>query len=411
MSADPTQVATASKSLLRDRGFLALWGVGALNSTGRWLEMLVIAIFVFEQTRSPLLVASMLMLRLLPMALFGMFGGVVAHRFERWLILRIASSCVVVLTFIMFTLAFNDAIQVWHVGFASFISGLVWSSDFPVRRTLMGDIAGPVGISRAMSLDVLAGAATRMLGPLMGGILYQQIGLAGAFLLSAALYLAGFALLFLKKRAPADHHPATDSVLDNLREGWHALRGSRTLPGILAVTVVFNVWGFPFISMVPVFGADVLQLDAAAVGVLASSEGAGALLGAIALSLFARSEHARYLYFGSVVAYCLFALAFSFSSWIWLSGGLLLVVGFVSAAFGAMQSALVIMNAPKGFERQMMGVLSVCIGTAPLGFLHIGLLGDWLGVPLACAITAAEGVAAMLLVVWRWPKLLSTQPL
>jgi hypothetical protein len=90
---------------------------------------------------------------------------------------------------------------------------------------------------------------------------------------------------------------------------------------------------------------------------------------------------------------------------------LLLAVGVVSAGFGAMQSALVLMNSPTGFERQMMGVLSVCIGTAPLGFLHIGLLANWLGAPMACAITAAEGVIAMLIVVWRWPDLLSMQRL
>ena len=48
--------------LLRSRPFLALWGVGALNSTGRWLDMLVIAIFALDRTGSPLVVASMLMM-------------------------------------------------------------------------------------------------------------------------------------------------------------------------------------------------------------------------------------------------------------------------------------------------------------------------------------------------------------
>ena len=111
--------------LLRDPAFLALWGVGALNSTGRWLDMLVIAIFVLEETGSPFMVATMLMLRLLPMALFGLFGGVVAHRFERWRIQRRASGCIALVALIIFALASLDAIQVRHLGVASFISGLV----------------------------------------------------------------------------------------------------------------------------------------------------------------------------------------------------------------------------------------------------------------------------------------------
>ena len=163
--------------LLRDASFLRLWAIGALNSTGRWLDMLVIAIFVLEQTASPLLVASMLMLRLLPMALFGLFGGVIAHRFERWRILRISAVAVTLLAATLYLLALEDALEVWHLAVASFLSGVVWSTDFPVRRTLMGDIAGPARVSRAMSIDILAGSGTRMLGPLAGGIVYQSIGL------------------------------------------------------------------------------------------------------------------------------------------------------------------------------------------------------------------------------------------
>jgi predicted MFS family arabinose efflux permease len=262
-----------------------------------------------------------------------------------------------------------------------------------------------------MSLDILAGSGTRMLGPLMGGILYQQIGLNGAFLLSAILYVCGLILLGTNKQSTIEQPLAAQSVIDNLRGGWRMLRDSRTLKGILAVTVVFNIWGFPFVSMIPVFAKEVLDLNAAATGLLVSVEGAGAILGALGLSLFARSEHSRYLYLAAVLAYCMFAFVFSLSTWIWLSAILLLSVGFVSAAFGSMQSALILMNSPAGFERQMMGVLAVCIGTAPLGFLHIGLLADWLGVSLACTITAIEGILAMLFVVWRWPTLISVQPL
>jgi MFS family permease len=402
---------------LGNRQFLTLWGVGALNSTGRWLEMLVIAIFVLDRTGSPLLVASMLMLRLLPMALFGLFTGVVAKRVERWLILRIASAIVSLLALGMFVLAATQTLTVWHAGLAAFISGLIWSTDFPVRRTLMGDIAGPARVGRAMSLDILAGSGTRMLGPLLGGVLYQRIGIEGAFLLTTGLYLIGpLALLVAHRISPTPDAAAVDdsadqSVLADLMAGFQALRTSRTLPGILAVTVVFNIWGFPFVSMVPVFGKEILGLTDASTGFLVSTEGAGALIGALLLSAFARSEHSRYLYVASVGLYCLFALGFSLSHWIWPSALLLLAVGCVSAAFGSMQSALVLMNAPAGFERQMMGVLSVAIGTAPLGFLHIGFLADWLGTPMACTITAIEGVVAMGFTLWRWPGLIAPQPI
>ena len=402
---------TADIPLLKNRGFLALWGVGALGSTGRWLDMLVIAIFVLDQTGSPLLVASMLMLRLLPMAIFGLFGGIIAHRFERWRILRLASFAITLLAISIFALAQAGALAVWHLGVASFLSGLVWSTDFPVRRTLMGDFAGPTRVSRAMSIDIIAGSITRMLGPLLGGVLYGATGMAGSFLLSAILYATGLVILLMTPGGPHEHAPPSARVIDDIKKGLSSLRASPVLPGILVVTVIFNVWGFPFVSMVPVFGKEILGLTDAATGLLVSAEGAGAFLGALMLSVFARSEHTRYIYMLSVLGYCLLALAFSASPWIWLSAFLLVAVGFVSAAFGSMQSALILMNSPKGTERQMMGVLSVCIGTAPIGFLHIGLLSDWLGTPMACGIVAVEGTLAMLIVFARWPSLFTAQPI
>jgi len=235
-------------------------------------------------------------------------------------------------------------------------------------------------------------------------------------LLAAALYAVGWLLLMLRRAFVVAAKPDAvsqtgESVVQSLLAGVKVLAKSRTLPGIIAVTVVFNLWGFPFVSMVPVFGRELLLLDPEGVGWLVSMEGAGALLGAIALSVIAHQSQSRYLYIYSVVTYCVFALAFAHSSAVWLCGLLLLAVGFVSAAFGAMQSALVLMNSPEGYERQMMGLLSVAIGTAPLGFLHIGILADWVGVRLACVVVALEGLCAMAFVLWRWPRLLGQQGL
>jgi predicted MFS family arabinose efflux permease len=396
--------------LHKNRAFLTFWGLGALNSTGRWLETLVFAIFVFDQTGSPFLVASMLMLRLLPMAMFGIFGGIIADRLNRYTILRIASALVAVVALILYGLSSNGLLEVWHIGLASFISGLVWSTDFPVRRTLMSDLAGPSRVSRAMSLDILAGSVTRTLGPLLGGVLYQQVGIEGAFLLGGFLYTCGWILIAMTKRQTETPCSEQRSVLEDIRHGLSILRDHEFLPGLLVVTIIFNVWGYPFISMVPVIAKDFLDLSDGATGFLTSAEGAGALLGAIALSILAKSEHARYFYTLSVLAYCLFAFTFSLSTVLWLSAALLVIVGFVSAAFGAMQSTLVLLNSPTGYQRQMMGVLSVCIGTAPIGFLHIGFLADQFGATTACSITAIEGTLAMIIAIWRWPSLLRRQP-
>jgi uncharacterized membrane protein len=52
-----------------------------------------------------------------------------------------------------------------------------------------------------------------------------------------------------------------------------------------------------------------------------------------------------------------------------------------------------------------MGVLSVCIGTGPIGFLHLGLMADAFGAPLAMTIMAIEGLVALVIAYCVWPEI------
>jgi hypothetical protein len=74
-----------------------------------------------------------------------------------------------------------------------------------------------------------------------------------------------------------------------------------------------------------------------------------------------------------------------------------------------MQSTLIFLTAPEEARSLMMGLLSVCIGMAPIGFLHIGLLANWFGAPTAIAILASEGILALWWVLRRWPSLWDLQ--
>ena len=75
-----------------------------------------------------------------------------------------------------------------------------------------------------------------------------------------------------------------------------------------------------------------------------------------------------------------------------------------------MQSALVLLNASDASKGRMMGVLSMCIGTGLIGFLHLGLMADWLGASTACVVIALEGLVALAISGWLWPELLRAQP-
>ena len=398
-----------ARPLLADAQFLRLWLVGACTATARWLEMLAVGIFVFEETGSPPLVAAMLMLRMLPLALFGLYGGEIAGRFDRRRVLLTTFAALAALAGALAGLAAFGRLAVWHVALGAFIAGLAWVLDFPVRRTLLADIAGQARLGAAMSLDTVASSGTRVLGPVLGGTLYAVAGMDGAFVLTATAYLLAFGLLLGLKGVAGSVAQVSGQAIGRIRGALRELRGQPVLQGVLATTVVFNVWGFPVISMVPVIGADQLRLAPFQIGVLASMEGLGSLLGAFLLAGFARRRQFRHLYFFGVAIYLFAALGFANSERAVLSGALLVALGLSLAAFAAMQSTLVLLNAPQASRQRMMGLLSVCIGSGPLGFAHLGLLAGWVGASAACTIIAFEGLVVLAIAAWKWPGLVARE--
>src|SRR6516225_10300458 len=174
--------------LVREPDFRRLWIVGLVVFAVRWLEMLAVAVFAYQRTGSPLIVALLTVLRMLPMALFGVLIGVAAERVERRIALVVVMLSMLLCAIALALLAWFHALEIWHLALASFISGLTWTTDNPVRRTMIGEVVGPERMSAAMSIDVGANNASRMLGPTVGGILLATLGIGGAFAVSVACY-------------------------------------------------------------------------------------------------------------------------------------------------------------------------------------------------------------------------------
>jgi predicted MFS family arabinose efflux permease len=270
---------------------------------------------------------------------------------------------------------------------------------------MLGEIAGPLRLSRAMALESATSNATRMVGPVLGGVLMVTLGLAGVYVLGAVVY-GVCALILVRVAYQAAGLPGSaPSFTAMLREGWRFTRARRTIVGALAVTVIVNLWGFAYITMVPVIGELTLGLSPVMIGVLMSTEGFGALLGSLLIARFDRPGRYLQIYAGSSLLFLLSVLAFAWSTWWPLSLPLILLCGIGIAGFAVMQSTIFFLAAPAAMRSRVMGMVTVSIGAGPIGMLQVGLLANWLGAPVAVALTAAQGLLALALAVLVWPEL------
>jgi len=381
--------------LLANADFRRLWAVGLIVFSVRWLEMIVVGVFVYQHTDSAFDVALMTLLRMLPMALFGALIGAATERLERRKALAGVILLMLATSLCLTGLAYAGRLAVWHLAVASFSNGIAWAADNPVRRVMIGEAVGPDRMGRAMSIDVGANNASRMLGPVVGGLLLAGIGIAGAFTVSVACYAMALAAALGVRHRSAQVSPAAGAVLTRMVEGILSAWRDPRLVAILTITVIYNVFGWPFTSMIPVIGQDNLHLGARGIGVLASMDGIGAFCGSIAIALYARPAHYARIYIGGVITYLIMLIAFALIPNVPLAGAALLFTGISNSAFSVMQATLIYLAAPPEMRSRMYGVLSVCIGSGLIGFLFLGVLADAIGAPWATAATGVMGLLAL----------------
>ena len=374
--------------------FWRLWFVGMVISTVRWLETVAVAIVVYHQTSSAFLVAVITMLRLLPMALFGAFLGAFAERFDRRLTLALLIGLMAATSATLSFLAWHGPLAIWQLALGAFVNGCGWATDNPLRRMMMGEAVGRERMATAMAFDVGASNASRMVGPTVGGLLLAGIGIEGAFLLSAVLYLTAIAAM-LAVRTRLAPSPGAGAVLGRTWEAIVIVFSDKRLAATMVVTVIYNVFAWPFTSMIPVIARDRLALGPEGVGILTSFDGIGAFVGALALAMWLTPGwHAR-AYTGGVAVYLLGLIGFAFAPTSVLAAASLLVTGLSGAAFSTLQATIVYLAAPHEMRSRMLGVLSVCIGTGPIGFLLLGWLADRIGAAEATAVTGGLGLLAL----------------
>jgi MFS family permease len=381
-----------------------------MTGTMMWLEMLVVALLALELTNSPFLVSVTFFLRFIPM-LFGMWLGAVAERLNRkylmigGLILQAAVSA------ILATLVIAELIEYWHLALGSFLIGAVLSSEFPVRRTMIGEVVPRESVGRAISLEQTTNSLFRILGPFVGGVFLATIGAQGGFMLGFVLYSIGAVIALTMKYSRPESNEVITGTMTQIVEGIRYIRRSQVMIGTLGVTLILNVFGFTYMSQQPVVARQVLGVSDVLIGILQSVEGAGAFLGASLVVIFARPRHYTRIYMWGSLLFVICIVLFSQSETYWVSLIILFFGGLGMSGFATMQSAIMIYVSSPKMRGRALGSVAVFIGIGPFGQLAIGALASILDPATAVLITASTGIVFMFIAFVIYPAMNKSESL
>ena len=370
----------------------------------RWLETVALGVYVYDLTGDPFLVGFVGFLRMAPMLFLGAFIGAFSDRANRRVILATTNLILAATYLTLGFLILTDRIELWHISLGAIISGVVWATDFPVRRAMIADAVPADRVSSAFGVDMASSNFSRVIGPVVGGVFLQEIGMQAVYFLGTGLFVfassLAFSMLIVRKPpTSATRTPATSSNFD-LRTGVKHVMGDAVLLVTIIITIIMNFFAFPYQQMIPVLGAEKLMVDPIFVGLLISVEGLGATLGSLTIAAAAQPRHFTRIYTYASLSFFVVITAFALIPWYWVVIPLLFIGGFGMSGFGTMQSVIVVSSTRPEMRGRVLGVLAVAIGSGPIGALHVGWLATQIGTDtavLAIAITGFVLTAATIL--------------
>ena len=383
-------------AVLGNYDFRLLWLAGGADNSGRWMEVVVMALLMLDIGGSALQVALLFAFRWTPMLLFSLVSGMVADRANRRLVMIVARVGLVVVMALLLLVVISGRARPEYLFAGSLLLGWLYVLEFPSRRSFIYELVGSRELVGAMSLETITTTIGRLLGPLAAGIVVGQAGYTTAFAFLVALYsLALVFVLLVRTRLPprASGHFA---LWGTVKTGFGYAFRNPVVRAVLMGTVIFNGLAFSVESLFPVVAKEHLGVGPELTGVLISAQSFGTLGAALAIGMVPNLRyHGRVFCFG-MAAQLASLILFAFSPWYPVSFFLLLISGLGAAGFGTMQSTIIMLSSPPEIRGAALGVLGQCIGVAAVGGVIVGLVADYLSAHVAVGLSTGLGMTLLI---------------
>ena len=363
---------------------------------------------------------------LIPLVPFALIGGSLVDRFPRRTLVLVTQSVMMLQAFLLFALTASGAVNIWHILLLLIVLGMANAIDIPARQTLVIEMVGgsKEDLSGAIALNSSIFNLGRAVGPAVAGVIVAAVGEADAFLLNGLSFVAVLIGLLLMRLPPRAIEQRRPRLGQHLTDGFRYIRQEKTVSILLSLIAVTAFLAMPFTRLLPLFAkyrlADsatpltalacshiqCVTPEALTLGLLNACFGFGALAGALGVASWVEERgRGRILTIGSVgfpVALLLFALSQS----IWLSFGLLFLVGVGWVLQTSLTNTLLQLTAPDNLRGRVMSVYSMMFqGMFRVGSMAAGLIAAALGPPVAVGLVGLLALTYGVYVAVRWPRI------
>lgn len=357
-----------------------MWSAALVSNIGSWMQTVAVGVLVTARTGKPGWTGLVAAAAFLPIGLLSPLGGAVADRLDRrrWLLVTTLGETgfAVALTLLAATGRASPAVVTLLV----FGGGAMAAVGFPAYQAMLPDLVPSADLGAAISLSSAQFNLGRVVGPALAGVAIVTGGYPWAFAINAASFAAVMLALLFVRLPPVVRTGPPEPIISRLIEG---ARATATDPACrLAVLIISLValTASPFIALVPAVALKVFASKAAGTSVLITTQGVGAVLGAVALTPLVRRFGRRQVLLADLGAVCLFLVAYGLAPDLWVGAGAIFMVGASYIGVLAGCNTVIQLRAPQALRGRMLGIYMMALGILyPIGALVQGAIADQVG--------------------------------
>jgi MFS family permease len=385
-----TGVAVDIGALRESKPFRRLSAGQAVSLIGRQITTVAVPYQVYTMTGSPVLVGLLGVAQVVPLISVSLAGGSIADRVDRRHLLLVTQTLLGLcsLALLLGALGHPPVVFVFVVvALASSVAAL----DSPTRTAMVPNLVSAQRLAGALSINIATFQTSLIAGPALGGIVIAHLGLAGAYLVDVASFVAALLAVWLLPPQPP-RSTTREPMIAALRRGFAYIRRRRVILGGYAMDLSAMIFGLPR-AVFPVLAATTFHSGAQGLGYLYAAPGVGAVLAALSSGWLSRSSRLGRVVVVSIAVWGAAIIAFGFVTALWVGLLCLAVAGAADSISAVCRNTIQQTLTPDELRGRLTATyFMVVVGGPFIGDFEAGLVA---GVSSARVSVVSGGVLSL----------------
>jgi MFS family permease len=350
--------------LRRSRDFRLLFLAGTVFYFGAMVSYVAIPYQIYTITGSNFAVGAIGLVELLPIVVFGLYGGALADHVDRRRLLITTGFAQAAFTAVLAANAFRDDPSVWVIFAVAALLASASSLQRPSREALMPRTVAHDELPAANALTSLGMQTGVLVGPAVGGLLVAYVGIGWCFLVDIGGLTVASGMYFLMRSYP-HRAETTPPSLAGIGEGLRYAFRRRDLLGTYLVDIAAMLLAMPVV-LFPALADQVFDRPEL-LGLLYSAETVGALAATALSGWTGRVDHHGRAIVLAAAAYggCV-ALAGLMPN-IWLVALFFALSGAADMISAVFRSTVWSQTIPESMRGRLAGIEMLSYSLGPLG--------------------------------------------